>query len=303
MCDRREHRRTKLVGFGVELREPRSRVEPRAVERDGRLTRRGLEQLVFTPCERPGAHRTLRRQRAERHRRDQHGQRLGRASRLDALAARARAHLLAVQRDLDAARREREGLKQHRHELVEDAVGQVAGQELARQQREQPRLALPFAGAPSFRGRVADDEPYHGRDREEDDGRDDVAQLLEGEAAFLPGEVDESQRQRREQRGEDAGPDPARHGGDGDREHEDRDHGTRAEVARQQRERGAAGRGEHADRHRGSGDPVFDPGVEAVAHAHTLPRPQAARATGISSRILHGVATILHAALTRLPRR
>ncbi len=53
--DRREHGGAQLVRLGVELRDPRARVQPRAVERGGGLARRRLQEQLVVAMERPAA--------------------------------------------------------------------------------------------------------------------------------------------------------------------------------------------------------------------------------------------------------
>ena len=152
--DRAEHRGAQLVRLGVELGHARSRVEPGAVERRRRLLRRRLQQQELVRRERTPSRRPFDPQRAERHRADheRHDRRRDHRRRRSGRAV-ARMQLLPVELDRDLARREAERLQQHAREVVEDAVGNLARQQLRRQVAEQPRLAFSPGRARAFLGR------------------------------------------------------------------------------------------------------------------------------------------------------
>ena len=70
------------------------------------------------------------------------GDHLGRPSARNARTDRLRLDVLAVERDGHLTGREPERLQEHLDELVEHPVGDVAGEELRRQEGQQPRLAF-----------------------------------------------------------------------------------------------------------------------------------------------------------------
>ncbi len=274
-----EHRGTQLIRLGVELGETGPGVQTRAVEGDRRLTSRGLQQLALALGERTALRGTLHRQRAEGNRGHHHRDDDRRPAGLEALARRTRRHLLPVKRHLHRAGGKTERLEQHVDKLVEDPVGNVARQQLGRQVGEQPRFPLANGRTPALGRGVADDEPDHRRDGEEDDRGDHVAELLELETHLRV--LDDRHGERGDEGRGHAGPDAAGDGGDRHGQHEDGDRGTRPQVARQDGKQRSQETGPEPDRHGARGDPVDARIATLGDHTNTV-SPDRRRSNGRS---------------------
>jgi hypothetical protein len=204
------------------------------------------QEQSLVPCERASALRSLRDQRAQRDVGRDDGDHLGRPSARNARTNRLRLDVLAVERDGHLTGREPERL-QSLDELVEHPIGDVAGEELRRQEGQQPRLTLAAARAVALIRRIADDQPDDDGDREEHDRGDQVAELIEAEHPVRV--LHDRQGDRSQHRGDHACPEPAADRGDRDGEDEDRD--ARAlQLVREQREHRPRQRREEPDRDR-----------------------------------------------------
>ena len=234
--DRGEHRRPELVRLGVELCGPRPGVQPRAVERRGGLLAAASSSSSSSRRERPLADGPLRLERAERHGADHQRAPPRRDHRRSRRARDATAwSWLPASSTVISHRREAEGLQQHRGELVEDAVGHLAGQ------------AASWTGSratgPHARGgtrarvprRAAHQETHHHGHRQEHDGGHHLLGAVEAEPE--PGRpIEEGQRHRGQQCRDQPAGQAARHRCDHDGQQEQSDRGGRPAPA--QRDRG-----------------------------------------------------------------
>ena len=148
--DRGEHRRAQLVGLGVELGEPRARVEPGTVQRHRRLARRRLQELALAPRERTRARRPLGVSVPKGIVAIDDGHDLGRPAASSTPSRRAIA-LISCPSSMTGRCRiaSPNGSSNTCDELVEHPVGDVAGQELARQEARAtaPRARARWPGA------------------------------------------------------------------------------------------------------------------------------------------------------------
>ena len=153
---------------------------------------------------------------------DERDQRLGTVG-LDARTLRPRVQRLPVELHQDVAGRQAERIEQDVREVVEHAIGDLAGQELGREVPEEPGLALPPGRAVAVLGRTPDQETDDQRDHEEHDRGHHVLGAVELQREPL-GPEQERQRDGRDHRRQQAAPEPSgdRRDHAGQQEHGDR---------------------------------------------------------------------------------
>ena len=166
--------------------------------------------------------------------------------------------LAAGQLHRDLAPRQAEGFQQHRGEVVEHAVGQLAGQQLRGQVAEQPGLTFATRRARAFLGRAAHQETHHHGHRQEHDGGHHLLGAVEAEPE--PGRpIEEGQRHRGQQRRDQPAGQSARHRGDHDGQQEQGDGGGRPAPAQRDRGQPRYQGGHHGDHAASGGRPPPPP--------------------------------------------